>query len=91
MACPILSAYEEDWPFAILFFPLGFQIVDPEGRDVPELLDDRRQMLADIVHLLFRIVNGEAETDRTVGRRERNTHGSEHVGRLQGTGSAGRP
>ena len=48
-------------------------------------------MLDDIIHLLFCIVDREAEADRPVGRCERNAHGSEHMGGLQGAGGTGRP
>ena len=58
---------------------LGLQIVLPEGRNISQSLDNRRKMLDDIIHFLFRVINGKAETDRTMGSGERNTHGPEDM------------
>ena len=66
-----------------LYFPLRLQIVLPEGRNVPQPLDNRGKMFDDIIHLFFRVVDGEAETDRPVSSGERNTHGPEDMRSLQ--------
>lgn len=66
-----------------LYFPLGLQIVFPERGDIPQPLDNRGKMFDDIIHFLFGVIDREAETDRPMGGRERNTHCPEDVRRLQ--------
>jgi hypothetical protein len=36
-------------------------------------------MVDDVIHLLFGIIDGKAETDGTMGSCERDTHGPENV------------
>lgn len=62
---------------------LGFQIILPEGGDITQSLDDWGEMLDDVIHLLFCIINGKAEADRSVGGRKWNAHCPEHMRRLQ--------
>ena len=74
-----------------LFLPVGLQIVLPERRDVPQSLNDGREMLDDVIHFLLSIINGKAETDGPMGGRKRDTHGPENVRRFEGARRTGRP
>ena len=61
-----------------------------EGRDLPQPLDDRRQDLDHVVHLVRRVVARQGEPDRAVGQGEGQAHGPQHVARLQAAAGAGR-
>jgi hypothetical protein len=66
-----------------LTLSLGLQIVFPEGRNVSQPLNDGREMLNDIIHLLFGIINRETESDGSMSSGEWNTHGPKDMGRLK--------
>jgi len=72
-----------------LLLPLRFQIVFPEGRDIPQSLNDGRNIFDDVIHLFLRIVNGKTETDGTMGSRKGDPHRPENVRGLEGAGGAG--
>ena len=68
---------------------LALEVILPEGGDIPQPLDDRGNVFDDVIHLLFCIVDGEAEADRTMGGSEGDPHSPEDMGWLEGTGSTG--
>ncbi len=53
---------------------LALKIISPERRDVPQPLNNRREVLDDVIHLLLGIIDGKAETDGTMGGGKRNSH-----------------
>jgi hypothetical protein len=69
--------------FQNLLLPLALQIIFPEGGDVPQPLNDGREMFNDVVHLFFGIIDGEAEADGTVGRCKGNAHRPENMRRFE--------
>jgi len=72
-----------------LLLPLRFQIVFPEGRDIPQSLNDGGNILDDVIHLFLRIVNGKAEADGTMGGSKGDPHRPENVRGFKGPGGAG--
>jgi hypothetical protein len=62
-----------------LSLPLGLEIVFPEGRNIPQSLNDRRQMFDDVIHLFLGIIDRKAETDGAMGGCKGDTHCPEDV------------
>ena len=66
----------------------GRILVGAERGELAQVLDDRRQLLQHVVHLLHRVVAREREADRAVDRYERHAHRADHVRRVERAGGA---
>ena len=62
----------------------------PIGRRAAESLDHARKHIDDLINVLVCVVSAQAETDRTVNRRERHMHRLQHVRGIERAGRAGR-
>ena len=65
-------------------------MVFPKRGNIPQSLNDGWEMVDDVIHLLFRIINGKAEADGAMGCRKRNPHRPEDMRRFERTRGAGR-